>query len=68
MFVDKGYSKRNEIFITGGANEMAGINYVDKLCAGNSDDRMNADEIWALLVKTVDDNYESKWLPNMQER
>lgn len=68
IFVDKGYSKRSEIFVTGGASEMAGINYVDKLCAGNSDDRMNADEIWELLVQTIDDNYEDRWLANMQER
>ena len=68
VFVDAGYSSRHEIFITGNASEMADIKYVDKFCAGNSADRMTADEVWELLLKTVDENYEKSWLVNMKAR
>lgn len=65
LFVDSGSSKEHLIFLTGGASLMANIKYVDKFCAGNVDDRMTADEVWDLMIKTVDENYESNWLLNI---
>lgn len=65
LFVDSGSSKEHAIFLTGGASLMASIKYVDKFSAGNADDRMTADEVWNLMVKTVDENYENNWLLNI---
>lgn len=68
VFVDAGYSQKSEIFLSGGAKEMAGINYVDKFCAANATDRMSADEVWKLLLQKIDENYDNNWLLNMKER
>lgn len=67
LFADGGYSQKHEIYLTGGAGIM-NIEYAGKFCASNATDRMTADEVWKLWEKTVDDNYENNWLPNMKER
>ena len=67
VFVDRGYSQKSEIFKTGGASEMVGVNYVDKFCAANAKDRMSADNVWKLLIQKTEDNYDN-WLLNMNER
>ena len=68
VFVDSGSSKEHKIFLTGGASIMAGIDYTAKFCAGNADDRMSADEVWDLMVKTVEDNYENNYLKNVESK
>ena len=65
IFVDARSAKDHLIYLTGGASIMANVKYVDKFSAGNADDRMTADEVWQLMLKTVDENYESSWLLNI---
>lgn len=65
-FVDLTSARESLIYLIGGASLMASINYVDKFCAANADDRMSADDVWALMVKTVEENYENNWLLNIE--
>ncbi len=64
-FVDMSSARESLIYLIGGASLVAGINYADRFCAANTDDRMSADEIWALMQKTVEENYENNWLLNI---
>lgn len=65
-FVSPHISSKHEIFVTGGADYLAKISYIDKMSAQNMSDRMGADAIWQLYLDTVNDNYEKIWLKNMK--
>ena len=68
VYVDMSSAKEHKIFTVGGASLIARINYVDKFSSGNKDDRMSADEVWELMLKTIDENYENNWLANIKEK
>lgn len=66
-FVSGTSSKRHEIYINGGASLFPGItNFVNYFCNTNPADRMTADDVWSKMMTTIEDNYETNWLKNIQ--
>lgn len=65
-FANEGYSSKNRIYTDGTAGIIADVKWVDKFCAQNADDRQTAEQIWTLIVKTVNDKYEGSWLKNIK--
>ncbi len=57
---------KHRIFIDGGAMAFADVNYISSLCAANQGDRKTATQLWDLIQKKVNDNYEKKWLKNIK--
>lgn len=64
-FADSGCAKEHKIYVDGGASMLANVKYVDKFCTQNVDDRMTADAVWELVLRTIEDNYENNWLQNI---
>lgn len=60
------YSGQHRIFTDGGATYLAGVSFVEKFSAQNKADRMTANQVWDLVVKKIDENFETNWLKNIK--
>lgn len=60
-------ANNHPIYELGGAiNMYANRPYVQYFTALNEKDRRNAEQIWNDVISTINDNYESTWLPNIK--
>ena len=57
---------KHDIFSFGGAHAYADVKFETLFCSRNKADRLGADEAWELVVHTINDNYETTWLANIQ--
>lgn len=56
----------HKIFPSGGARAFADYDIIGRLSASNSSDRKSADEIWNIVVDTIDLKYDKVWSGNIQ--
>lgn len=62
----KSIRSKHELFRFGGATMFANVKFEGQFCSRNEADRINADKAWELIVQSINDNYESNWLANIQ--
>lgn len=64
--VDLHFNHKHEIFLHGGAQDFAGVSFIDKFSTNNAADRKTAEEVWKLVIDTIEDKYETTWLKNIK--
>lgn len=65
-FADYDIMSKSRIFTDGDADYLADVTFANVFTTLNKDEKMSADEVWNLMIDTINDNYESNWLANIK--
>lgn len=64
--VSKEIMNKHRIFVDGGASSTVEYEFISLMCSNSEADRVDSEEVWAYIVKNVEEKYENEWLKNIK--